>query len=729
MSNHGKELYEFGPFRLDAGRCVLLRDNQLVPLQLKTFETLLVLVRNSENVVLKDDLMKTVWPDTFVEESNLAQHIFVLRKTLGATVGDHHYIVTIPGRGYRFSEKVRIISQEEEESLVLESHTRTRVVIDEEESSPEDDKAITVQTAARGTRRKVVVVATMVVLAAAAGAVAFRPMVPPPKVIRIRQMTHVGALVHNTNLVTDGSRIFFRVWQGNDRVIRYVSADGGEVFPVEKAFPEMDLDDISPRGSEFLVVNLEDRRGVSNSADSYPSVWRVPVPAGSPRPVGDLHATDTRWSPDGRTIACFVGSELYLVNPDGNNLRKLATLPGEPFYLFWSPDGKRLRFSVADTRGSGIALWQADLPSNTVQPVFPDWPSSGQGWPGGWTPDGQYFFYTALGDGTRNVWAIREKDEMLRRVNPQPVQITAGPLTFHVPTPSKDGKSIFAVGEQLRGELVRYDVAKQQFVPYAQGISADHVTFSRDGNWMAYVEFPEGVLVRSRVDGSERQQLTFPPMRVFSPQWSPDGTHIAFHASAHLGAHFKIYLVSRTGGVPVLVTPESPDRQTNPSWASDGGSILFSSSDETDSNRVLRSVELKTQRVSLLPGSESLYRAQLSPDGRYAVALENDPPRLRIYDMAAHDTRTLAEVGDYPRWSADGQYVYFSTPYFRHHGKTAGVYRWKISTNTTEAVIAYPDFLLGGIWGVGYGLTPEGAILLLRDLSTRDLYALDMELP
>jgi DNA-binding winged helix-turn-helix (wHTH) protein len=180
MSNHGKELYEFGPFRLDAGRCVLLRDNQPVPLQLKTFETLLVLVRNSEQVVLKDDLMKTVWPDTFVEESNLAQHIFVLRKTLGATLGDHHYIVTIPGRGYRFSEKVRLISEVEEESLVLESHTRTRVVIDEE-SSPDIDKAITVQTAALGTRRKVVVVAAMLVLAAAAVAIAFRPMVPPPR--------------------------------------------------------------------------------------------------------------------------------------------------------------------------------------------------------------------------------------------------------------------------------------------------------------------------------------------------------------------------------------------------------------------------------------------------------------------------------------------------------------------------------------------------------------------
>jgi hypothetical protein len=100
-----------------------------------------------------------------------------------------------------------------------------------------------------------------------------------------------------------------------------------------------------------------------------------------------------------------------------------------------------------------------------------------------------------------------------------------------------------------------------------------------------------------------------------------------------------------------------------------------------------------------------------------------------LYDTTAHTAQTLAELADYPRWSADGQYVYFSTPYFSAPGKAGGVYRWKISTNTTETVITYPDFLLAGVWGVDYGLTPDGGILLLRDLSTRDLYALDMELP
>ena len=134
MAHEGKKLYEFGPFRLDAEKRLLLRDDEPVPLQLKAFETLLVLVRNSQQVVLKDELMKAVWPDTFVEESNLAQNIFVLRKTLAASSGPEgpqRYIATIPGRGYRFAEKVQVVDGAVEETLVIERHTRSHLVIEE----------------------------------------------------------------------------------------------------------------------------------------------------------------------------------------------------------------------------------------------------------------------------------------------------------------------------------------------------------------------------------------------------------------------------------------------------------------------------------------------------------------------------------------------------------------------------------------------------------------------
>src|ERR1700736_1832618 len=108
-----KELYEFGPFRVDPEKEVLLRAGQPVPLTPKTFQILLVLVRHHKEVVTKDDLMKSVWPDTFVEEANLSRNIFMLRKALGETAQDHRYIVTVPGQGYRLSEDVRLAADPE----------------------------------------------------------------------------------------------------------------------------------------------------------------------------------------------------------------------------------------------------------------------------------------------------------------------------------------------------------------------------------------------------------------------------------------------------------------------------------------------------------------------------------------------------------------------------------------------------------------------------------------
>src|SRR3984957_2832051 len=112
MGKDSKCYYEFGQFRMDTARKVLLRDSEPVNLTSKAFETLQVLVERSDRVVSKDELMHALWPDSFVEESNLTQHISVLRKALGETPQDHKYIVTFPGRGYRFTETVRFITQE-----------------------------------------------------------------------------------------------------------------------------------------------------------------------------------------------------------------------------------------------------------------------------------------------------------------------------------------------------------------------------------------------------------------------------------------------------------------------------------------------------------------------------------------------------------------------------------------------------------------------------------------
>jgi eukaryotic-like serine/threonine-protein kinase len=129
-----KHLYEFGPFRVDPEKELLLRGDEAVALTPKTFQILLVLVRHSNEIVTKEDMLKTVWPDTFVEEANLSRNIFLLRKALGETPQDHQYIVTVPGRGDRFAEDVQLVPQlapDRELSIVAASHAKVEVEVKE----------------------------------------------------------------------------------------------------------------------------------------------------------------------------------------------------------------------------------------------------------------------------------------------------------------------------------------------------------------------------------------------------------------------------------------------------------------------------------------------------------------------------------------------------------------------------------------------------------------------
>lgn len=125
-----KHLYEFGPFRVDPEKELLLRDGETVAITPKTFQILLVLMRHSKEIVTKEDMLKTVWPDTFVEEANLTRNIFLLRKALGETPQDHQYVVTVPGRGYRFAEEVQLVP-ERELSIVAASHAKVEVEVKE----------------------------------------------------------------------------------------------------------------------------------------------------------------------------------------------------------------------------------------------------------------------------------------------------------------------------------------------------------------------------------------------------------------------------------------------------------------------------------------------------------------------------------------------------------------------------------------------------------------------
>src|SRR5439155_17334953 len=131
-------------------------------------------------------------------------------------------------------------------------------------------------------------------------------------------------------------------------------------------------------------------------------------------------------------------------------------------------------------------------------------------------------------NGLSSLWALADKHPFWRKATRDPVQLTTGPLNIGGPVPSREGKKLFVEGWQPRAELVRYDAKSGAFLLFVAGPAARQYNFSRNGKWAAYVTYTDGTLWRSKLDGSERLQLTYPPLQVTVPHWSPDGTRIAF---------------------------------------------------------------------------------------------------------------------------------------------------------------------------------------------------------
>jgi DNA-binding winged helix-turn-helix (wHTH) protein len=134
MGRTEKHLYEFGEFRLDSAEHLLLRKGVPVSLAPKAFDLLLIFVKHSGHLIHKEELLNELWPDSFVEESNLTFNVSALRKALGDRRGGVRYIETVPKKGYRFAADVTELAPEEDE-LVIEHHLRARIVTEEVEGT------------------------------------------------------------------------------------------------------------------------------------------------------------------------------------------------------------------------------------------------------------------------------------------------------------------------------------------------------------------------------------------------------------------------------------------------------------------------------------------------------------------------------------------------------------------------------------------------------------------
>ena len=318
---------------------------------------------------------------------------------------------------------------------------------------------------------------------------------------------------------------------------------------------------------------------------------------------------------------------------------------------------------------------------------------------------------------------IREAD-LLPRGNPQLVKLTQGPMRFKRVIPSPDGKRLFVLGLQPRSQLVRYDANSGRLDPILPETSILWPNFSRDGQWICYVQ--EKALWRSRVNGSERRQLTFPPMSTYLPQWSPDGKHIVFEG-AELGKPYKIYVVSVEEGKIEQVTT-GPLWDADPHWSPDGNSLIFgrfgSRQDPQDRQAVIiNRIDLRTKQISAVPGSEGLRSPSWSPSGRYISASTDDMSTLKLFDTTTQKWRPLATVtASFPHWSKDEKYIYVSSGEADKH---PAISRVRIADGRLEWIRSLEDIRspLGFPWA---GLAPDGSPVTVRDLGTQDIYSLEL---
>lgn len=690
---------QFGPFELDSQTGELFKQGRRINLHGQPIQVLAILLKNPGELVTREQLRQHLWPqDTFVDfEHSLNTDIKKLRRALDDDPNAPRYIETLPKKGYRFILQVETVPNGAAETPI--------------------DPDTTVQPPTPKPRRCPMATVITLLLVAAAGMLYWLYRPHTPVVTAIHQLTRTGHQKKSI-LKTDGTRIYFLDWLGGGRgvALTQVSTNGGEVSRLE--LPQISnprLADISDDGSQLLVLDASNR--FENPA------YVFSLPNGPLRKIPGPPLRLPSFLPGGKQVAYLQSSDpkrLFAINLNGSDPHVMLTAPGPISSFAFSPDGQRTRFSIESK------MWESRLDGSGLHRFLPqhEEPLSS----GFWSPDRRFYGFVSQDKDGSNLWAVTESRLGPFQLTSGPTQLTFSPLFFTFWTPGKDGKQIFAIGETRRGELSVYDAKSGAFESYLNGISAGFTDFSRDGQWVTYVTYPDATLWRSRADGSERLQLTFPPMGVIlNPKWSPDGRFIAFMEWGPVGDPSKrtrkIYLVPADGGAPMLLLA-GDFLPSDPTWSPDGKSIAYGGA--INNQTEIRVLNLDTRQSITVPGSQHMFSPRWSPDGRYIAALTADERQLWLYSFESARWQQLplpdaSWLGE-PTWSHDSRSLYVFWNYT--------VYKFQFPDGRAEQVVSAKGMeILAPVfhWDRWFALTPDDRVLVLRDRGTDELYALDLE--
>jgi Tol biopolymer transport system component/DNA-binding winged helix-turn-helix (wHTH) protein len=640
MSSDKNHSYRFDDYQLDAAERVLKRNGELVPLPLKPFEVLLVLVEQHGRVVSKEELMKQVWPDSFVEEANLARHIYMLRQTLGENVkanGDkHHYIQTIPGRGYRFACEV-------ETSRIATGMEEQEPFKDDEAAAERDDPSYLSATQ-QGEEGEVTSDHIALVLSQDQPHRSRRLPAYHSLAVKLTITTLILLLVF---LIITRARLdepppepTITRLTNNANVLRALNSPDGKfiVSIVEEVGKQSVWVKLSSNGSDRqiappssfklgdLVISSDSSLVYFNATTKQDSVsktlYQVPIIGGTVRKIKERLNSPVSFAPDGLHFA-FVredparGRSSLLIGSLNDEAERELIARETPEYLdypAWSPDGGRIvcTFNTAIGGFQSRLLEVSSAGGNERFIPVPSWRYIRKPI---WLKDGSGLVVTVTEKFLfNNAWflPLSSDDEHAPRRLTNGMRLCSG-----VSITDDARELVFTEKNRYANVWVASSAGASRATKITSGAGHyEDLVWTPDGR-LLYVSDANGFwnVWGMNADGGGKRQLTFDAHDKSSPSMSPDGRYIFF--TSYRNGGYTIWRTDADGSNPKQLTFDG--NEIGPRCTSDGQWVIFTSY-STESALALRKVSVEGgEPATLSRGSVS--DGTPSPDGRYVACL------------------------------------------------------------------------------------------------------------
>jgi Tol biopolymer transport system component/DNA-binding winged helix-turn-helix (wHTH) protein len=725
--------YQFGEFRLDATQRVVFRAGRPVALAPKVIETLLALVERSGTLVTKDELMTRLWPDTFVEESNLTQNVFQLRKVLGDGQDGKHFIETVPRRGYRFMGEVKTLVEPESSEWILASRKRTRIVHEEETTSDDwenqtvspahNDLGITrEQRARKKISRRAIVFVPLVVLGLLAGGFGLNrliqrrlgPQTPPfitAPAIQLTRLTY-DSKAFGPAVSPSGEYVAYRFHDQDQDSIKLKNIANGSTVPIMPPIPEGYGNLEFSHDGDYLYFTTR-RPGKKNAV-----IARVPVFGGTPQYLVDEVWSSFSLSPDGRQIAFFRGYgspqdvRLVIANLDGSGERELIrTKPAELWFAIWgagpawSPDGQHIVMLAGGRGPTGYYsyLLEVNASDGAAREI------RGIRWYQGaqvaWLPDGTGLVVVAQEkvSGPYQVWMIAYPSGQARR-------LTNDLLDYDKVSLSADGRVLVIQQETIRNHIwVVPDGDMGRARELTSGATARDGTsglaWTPDGR-ILFTSARSGALDIwiMNADGTGARQLTADTGGAnWRPRSTPDGRYIIF-TSTRAGKQ-NIWRMDADGSNPTQLTMGAVEGTP---YLSPDGRWLYYTNYAVSPNAIERipfdggpAIKLPTQYDSSDP--------VVSPDGKL-IAYEHYDDRLGWHTaLLPADGGAPLKVFDFHafragvRWTNDGQALLYTDAH-----RPDNIWRQPLAGGLPQQVTHFKEDQIGY-----FDISPDGKQLAM----------------